>query len=64
MVVFSFLLGFLVCISLIFLKKTKFDKTQKSQFWDKNGWESPLKLIVLLTLNYIYKAGMGRAIFS
>ena len=42
MVVFSFLLFFLVCISLIFLKKTKFDKTQKSQFWDKNGWESPL----------------------
>ena len=43
MVIFSFLLSFLVCISLIFLKKTKFDKTQKSQFWDKNGWESPLK---------------------
>ena len=36
-------IGFFGVYKFNFPKKTKFDKTQKSQFWDKNGWESPLK---------------------
>ena len=47
-ILWSYLLFFILFYfvhKVFFSKKMKFDKIQKSQFWDQNGWESPLKAV-------------------